>query len=390
MDRRTSRQRLPRCTAGVIRGLALTALWVVGCSPSEPNGSPTSGDAPVREWQLGPDPEWEIGTIDGPAHLQFSGITSVGLSGTRVILFDRGSAELRVFNLAGEFQAALGGPGEGPGEFSPNVFFEEDRDSLIAFDQRQRRVTYFSPDLEYRSTLPIGLDLLNPRMIGVLGDDSFLMEELILRFAEVTGRDTGELIATRVGADGLSVDTVGVFDGAETVRWSQSGMGLGIFSPYDRLDGDRDGLWVLDGATGHVQLVSVAGDSVAAFTPVLARAPITEQDLDDYFSRLYPEPPPPDVRESIRAKRSVALERGSFPVADRLFVDGMGRVWVRAYSSDPSAAEVWHVFDRSGDPVGRLDTPASFEVHDASANGLVGVYRDQLEVEYVRFYRIPE
>lgn len=365
-----------------------TAFTAAACERGDPDGTSEARSDSVPVWRLSEVADWSIGEIEGPPEHQWSGVTGVGLSDSLVFVFDRSSAEIRVFDLQGEHLASLGGSGEGPGEFSPNVFFEEDHDSLIAFDQRQRRVTWFSPALELRSTVVLGSDLSNPRLIGVLADGSYLMEELRLGFADVTGRGSSELIAARISPVDLTVDTIGVFDGIETVRWSQTGMGLAIFSPSDRLDGDRDGLWVLDGGSGRVQLLSGTGDSVSSFAAELPRAPITDEDVDDYFSPLLDGPPDPELRESMRAKRAVALERGTFPVADRLFVEGPGRVWIRAYSSDMHSRDTWHVFDRSGAPLGRLEAPASFEILDAAEAGVVGVYRDDLALEHVRYYRL--
>ena len=56
-------------------------------------------------------------------------------------------------------------------------------------------------------------------------------------------------------------------------------------------------------------------------------------------------------------------------------------------SQKPGETEAyWSVFDPEGRLVGSLDMPDGVEVLEIGENYLLGLYRDEFEVEYVRAY----
>lgn len=62
-----------------------------------------------------------------------------------------------------------------------------------------------------------------------------------------------------------------------------------------------------------------------------------------------------------------------------------GRIWTTRWVRSDAPLR-WTVYDLQGTPVGRLSTPARFEVHDQGEDWILGVWRDSLDVEYVRLY----
>ena len=94
------------------------------------------------------EPELQIGELDGaPAYL-FSGIAGVALlPRSRVLVVDGSSAELRFYDLEGEFIRRQGGLGDGPGEFRrPRFLNTTAGDSLLIWDGRARRFTLYSSE----------------------------------------------------------------------------------------------------------------------------------------------------------------------------------------------------------------------------------------------------
>jgi hypothetical protein len=68
-------------------------------------------------------------------------------------------------------------------------------------------------------------------------------------------------------------------------------------------------------------------------------------------------------------------------------VDGEGRVWVRGAPSAPSAG-VLRIYDLDGRLRATLTLPADFQAMSIREGEVLGVWRDSLDVEYVRAYDI--
>lgn len=66
--------------------------------------------------------------------------------------------------------------------------------------------------------------------------------------------------------------------------------------------------------------------------------------------------------------------------------DSNRRVWVRQYRVDPDADTEWRILDGSGDEIGALQLPGRFELHAVDGRYLLGVWRDELDVEYVQVW----
>jgi len=64
-----------------------------------------------------------------------------------------------------------------------------------------------------------------------------------------------------------------------------------------------------------------------------------------------------------------------------------GLLWVSSWTSSDAPVE-WTVYDLTGVPVARLETPAGFEVHEVGLDWLLGVGRDSLDVQYLRIYEL--
>ncbi|HEX7118291.1 MAG TPA: 6-bladed beta-propeller [Longimicrobiales bacterium] len=66
-------------------------------------------------------------------------------------------------------------------------------------------------------------------------------------------------------------------------------------------------------------------------------------------------------------------------------VSPQGHLWVRRPVA-PGAPVEWIVYDLEARPIGQVTTPARFEIHEIGRDYLLGVWRDELDVEYIRLY----
>ncbi len=76
------------------------------------------------------------------------------------------------------------------------------------------------------------------------------------------------------------------------------------------------------------------------------------------------------------------------PALDDLQVDSEGNVWASSYRVDPARPAEWSVFDPSGRWLGQVETPPGLEIAEIGSDYIVGVWMDDLGVEFVRLYSL--
>ena len=76
------------------------------------------------------------------------------------------------------------------------------------------------------------------------------------------------------------------------------------------------------------------------------------------------------------------------PAYDQIVVADDGKVWARVYWPELLAPATWDVFAPSREWLGPVRTPEGFTGSAVAGGKLVGVWRDELLVEYVRVYRL--
>lgn len=75
------------------------------------------------------------------------------------------------------------------------------------------------------------------------------------------------------------------------------------------------------------------------------------------------------------------------PAYSRVLISADGNVWARVYSPDLLAAADWDVFGPDRRLLGTARTPPGLIVNAIGMDKLVGVWRDELGVEYIRAYQ---
>jgi hypothetical protein len=69
-------------------------------------------------------------------------------------------------------------------------------------------------------------------------------------------------------------------------------------------------------------------------------------------------------------------------------VDALGNVWAGEYTRYPAVPVTWTVLASSGELLGEVAVPPQFRVLQIGGDWILGVGRDELDVEYVRLYRL--
>jgi hypothetical protein len=94
--------------------------------------------------------------------------------------------------------------------------------------------------------------------------------------------------------------------------------------------------------------------------------------------------------EAARALDNVEVPE-RLPAFERLLVDDdAANLWVQRTAWPGSVPAEWDVFDAEGQMLGTVQMPAGFRATQIGADFVLGVWRDEDGVEYVRMYRLSK
>jgi hypothetical protein len=189
----------------------------------------------------------------------------------------------------------------------------------------------------------------------------------------------------RFGADGERLDVVGRWPGPEIyVHATPQSTIVGPPAVARRThavsigdavyvgDSDRYEIHVLvDGRT--TRLIRRLGPNLALTLADVERIRDVGDDVPERFRRRAADMPIP----------------GTLPAFNEMLVDGAGFLWVSDFRApSDTAGTVWSVYDPDGRRMGIARTPAGFQVTDISRDRVIGIARDDADVEQVRVHHL--
>jgi hypothetical protein len=348
-------------------------------------------------WTVAQPPLLELGVVEGPAEYQFTSIEGVvRLPDGRIVVADGGAREIRWFDGEGRFLSSTGRRGDAPGEYRQiNALGYGPGDSVWVYDYRNRRFTILTADGELARTMTLGPTLSNVAAVGRLADGSFVVREYwsaaAMHSPEIRlGLSRDPAAVARISADGSELDTLGLFPGREVFIGTEGGRGV-MSAPLfarttsaavlgsDAVVGDQEtfefGLYAADGSLRR--LVRLPQMDLSLSESDIERA--TEE-------RLAAEPP--GRRAMWRAHLEAMAVPETRPAYGRLLPDAAGNLWVAGSSFPSQEPAVWLVFDRDGQLLGPVSVPRRFRVQAIGGDWLLGVWRDEIDVERVRLYSL--
>jgi len=397
-------------TGGTVILLALSvfvARWVVGPREEEAPAFSLRDSSGVTiaeslrpawaeggAWRVDQEPILRLGVVEGDPHQQFDGVTgALRLEGGGVVVADGGFQEVRYFSSAGEWTSTFGRPGEGPEEFTGLAALGLGPGGRIwAYDFSLRRVSWLDESGEAVGLTTLGSIPPTLNAVGALSDGTFVLKQLwgaeAVSTAERTGLRRDPVAYVRFDADGALVDTLGLFTGREVYLWDENGRGVMGTPPFARNSvGSVWGEGVVVGSqeTFQVEVFTSQGELariVRIPTPELALGP---RDLEGFIqSRL--EATPPDRRPGMREQIEAMAMPPTRPAYGGLLGDSMGNLWLSEWAMYPHFPERWTVLDPEGRWLGAVAMPPNFHPMDIGEDWILGVERDELDVEYVVIY----
>lgn len=360
---------------------------------------------PVDAWAF--EEVLTIGEAAGDPDYQFGQIAGLDVTSDGTILvLDNQAQHVKVFSADGVFQRTVGQPGSGPGEFGAGaaLLMVGRGDTIIVPDMGNQRVNVFLLNDAEPTSFPLRLDEGVPMRWEMSAQGTLVAQRRALNMPGQGAQSDVDLIA-RQGYDGSIIDTLMTPPRGETFSFSS---GLPEFHFFA-----AEPVWTLldDGslcfATNDAFRISVydlEGNLKRIVEMPVEPVVVSEDDkniisglLEDLFEQ---QGVPPQAVQMIT--QSMTFEE-RFPVFTQLRSGPEESLWIQRVGIpsdmtqeerenwnpmlDQGSAE-WDVFDAEGRYQGVVTMPERFTPFSASGDLLYGVWRDDLEVQYVKVYRI--
>jgi hypothetical protein len=346
----------------------------------------------------------EIGEVEGAAERTFSGIADLAVSDDGSILVsDAVAREVRVYDAAGSYLGAIGRAGEGPGEFAmaPTIAGSSG-DTVWAFDARANRVTSFTRTGDVLEVLTLPTDEVGRTASAMrLADGTYLS---LSRWVDPASRtvfhdaraELDSIVIERLDPAGALLDTIGVMADRTRARMIMDAGGGAIRTveaptPYSaRAVVVTDGATVVLGRSDSFELEVLRTDAAA---DVLLRVrgvdhPATADDIRAHQeARLLEEMGDREIDPMTR-RLSLDFLPERLPTLGNVIVADGGDVWVSLAAYDLSGGLDWLVFTPDGELRGRVRTPPHLQVRAVGRDYVLGFALDELDVPYVRRYRL--
>ncbi len=300
----------------------------------------------------------------------------------RLVVVNRGSQELFVFGRDGEFVRSLGGRGEGPGEFLDPVELDFVGDSIVVWDWGLGRLVLFGPDGSHERSVTLQPPVPNPTgRVGMLGHDVIALgshdvrlsrTQLMPQFLQVLRYDWGgTLLDTLVT---LPYGEVGFADQESNMGGRPLFESRGVFSTHGDL------LYTSRGDSPEVRIHRGERlESMVRWDP--GDLSVSEEYVEAYRA-AYMEGAG-ELAPQRRRRLDAFPVKETFPAVMEIRIDPMDRIWIRTFDRPGATTTEWLGFADSGAFICSLSVPKALTVLHFDPGAVVGVHRDEMDVESV-------
>lgn len=349
-------------------------------------------------------PEYDIGPVTG----------AVLLADGRIVVANQSTSEVRFYDSTGTWLGSSGRAGDGPGEYRALIgLWRGVADSLFAFDFNRQGLSVLAPEGEFVRLITIGSQFSAATVrsggfsfaqpTGVLGDGSILVTQQISAITQAQqgiSRNTQSLI--RFAPDGAMLDTVALVPGPEMeyLPLSIGGQTLNAPNavPFGRntimaagprglfvARNDRFEVEVREGDGSLRRLIRVQDDPA----PVTdAEAEIHRESLREQMQTSALDRLPEAMKQSFLDRIDKASYPATYPWIEAIIVGGDGTIWVQSVQRPGADAREYAVFDSTGALVDRLRMPPGVRVLAVDLSRVLGLWKDEDDVEHLRVYEI--
>ena len=324
------------------------------------------------------------------------------LSDGRIVVANGGDDELRVFDGSGTYLESWGGRGEGPGEFNGLTQFNTwPGDSIVAWYGPRGGISVFDSDGNFGRTFTLEINDDDPFGLYVLPAAVTATGSILAGQApDIFGRVVVEIR----DADGRLLSSLGEHPGVEKHRVEEvrgTGRVVTLHSPIFAATVAQVpwGDLIVHNRNNRYEIKAFAGDGTLA--RIVRREPVvrspTQAEIEAYIEEevsSYPKSLTPGEIEEYQAEKR--KEYRSVPVAEQMpaftsvLVDRLNHLWVEEYEppGEERPGSLWTAFNPEGHVLGFVETPERLEIFEIGEDYILGVFRDELDVEIVQVWTL--
>jgi hypothetical protein len=346
---------------------------------------PADGRA-VDTWTVDTSPELLIGQAQGrePLHQVRAGRHFADGS---FVIANGGSHELRFYSREGVLERSVGREGSGPNEFREFSFLQVAAESVWVYDRLNQRISVLDRAGEFARLIPLGA-LSSEGLVfgvGVFADGSILLQRNEPGTAQ-PGLHRRYRRAFVLHAAG-SISELGRFFIGEAY-WQAVGEDVvDAGRPFGRrgLTAVTGKEWFYSGGDEYrVEQYDMAGRLRGVYSFPAKPRSVTQRDLEEYLTGVRPTRGGPSLREQLLRKAPLP-ER--MPAYDGLVIDRDGNIWAVPHGG-AKPQNCWHVYQRRPPLFAQACLPDRFRVLDIAGASVLGVLRDENDVEQIARYRL--
>jgi 6-bladed beta-propeller len=346
-----------------------------------------SGD---EAWRLSEQPAIRIGTVSGDSTQQlYQVVDSHRLADGRIAVVNTGTSEIRIYDGTGLFQSVIGGRGAGPGEFrNPWSVQEIPGDSILVVDLGREISIFDSNGVFHRRFSPVrpdgqpGGEGFEP--VGQFGDGSLLFRSHYREDPARTGLGRSRIRMERTMLDGRAGGSFGDFDDQAVLF---GGPGPYLFGAWAKEAAGDSTMWYGPGDRFEIREVAFDGRTLRLVRLAKPPSAVTQADVDQIKASALEQARGTRNEAFMNRYFAAAQFPERFPAHFEMEMDAEGDLWVQDYRSFTRRVDrSWAVFDRDGRFLGEVVVPAGVTVHEIGDDYVLGVWTDELDVEYVVMY----
>jgi len=351
--------------------------------------------AAVHWWSLA-QPELDIGGAEAEEVYSVYQVTdALRLADGRVVVANGGSGDIRYYAADGTHLHTSGRRGDGPGEFQrPQRLIVLPPDSVLVVD-RARTTVLDATGANVRDFVPGGAGtrvnvvgrLEDGRLVGagsaVIGESiSSGLHRTDIAFLTLTA--SGEVVDTMVSVPG-SERTIHVDGRGGTIESIM--VTAPPFAKNTVYAATGDVLVVATQESPEIRVFGADGALRRIIRTGIPMPAVTEEHLEAVFERQ---------REGLPAERRAQMvTRPEWPDAGKVVppfgaveIDDAGNFWFEDYDDLIRTPGTWSVHDPEGRLIARVRMPERFQPMHIGRDFVLGVERDELDVEHVRLHRL--
>lgn len=344
--------------------------------------------------RINPDPVLQLGGANADPDEAFTEVAgAMATAAGGVLVVDRITADLRIFDATGSLVARAGRRGEGPGEFQqPTLLNAAPGDSVVVYDGMLRRMTIVAQDGSgFRSVsaqaagpgralaaLDAHVLMMTPGGLPPRGAEGPVSLPMVVRHVDLDQPGAGTTIATHTHVQvAVSLGPLPTFVDAP-------------FAVYPSVAASPAGFHVLEVDDPTIREYSWDGALRRTLRILDPAVPLSRQDFDEAIDRIVDQllegrdlP-----RDAVRAAFASLDRPATLPPFRCLLVDDLGWLWAEVHAMETDGPSTWIAIDSDGRAQGSVVMPEGLAVTHIGADRIVGVHTDALGVPHVRVHRI--